>query len=359
MIEATEKEPAALLTALRQLTAAVRAHLRLALVIFAGVVGVGMSVTLLTPPMYEAEIKVLVTRERVDPRVSPGAANAEMPRPEISEEEFNSELEIIRSREVVEAVAKEITSKNQSQASPMGWPASLRARLSGLLRSPSRQPEAAALDRAAARIAANLNVVSIRKSRVVTVTYRDRDPQTAAQVLNVLYEKYAEHHLQLYENSQAGDVFRHETEGFGRKLAETTEQLKRFDAQSGVVAGTQQKDLLLKQLYDTQAQVNGARTEQHELEQRMETLKAQLAAQPERIETNAVIKYVNALDKMKEEVLTMELQHTQLLQKYLPSPALCASWRRDLSRPKRHWRAKRRTRRASVRLRSMTCTAGC
>jgi uncharacterized protein involved in exopolysaccharide biosynthesis len=101
-----EAEPKPLLTLLSGLRSAVVARWRLALLIFAGLVGAGMTVTLMTPPSYESSIKILVARERVDPRVSPGAVSGEMPRAEISEEEFNSEMEIVRSREVVEAVAK-------------------------------------------------------------------------------------------------------------------------------------------------------------------------------------------------------------------------------------------------------------
>jgi uncharacterized protein involved in exopolysaccharide biosynthesis len=318
----SETEPNTLLALGRGLWAALRAHWRLALLLCAGVVGAGMGVTLLTPALYESSIKILVTRERVNPSVSPGAVNAEMPRPEISEEEFNSELEIVRSREVVEAVAAELGAGGARQGRVGGRWSELRERLSGLLRSRAREAAGDSDAPAAAQIAAHLSAVPVRKSRVINVTYRDRDPERAARVLNLLYQKYAEHHIRLHQNTQAADVFRRETEAFNRKLAEATERLKKFDAASGVVSAEPQKDLLLRQLYETQSQVNAARTEQHELRQRLAALKSQLAAQPERIETNAVIKYVNALDRMKEELLKMELEHTHLAQKYQPAHRL-------------------------------------
>jgi uncharacterized protein involved in exopolysaccharide biosynthesis len=318
-----EAEPKPLLTLLSGLRSAVVARWRLALLIFAGLVGAGMTVTLMTPPSYESSIKILVARERVDPRVSPGAVSGEMPRAEISEEEFNSEMEIVRSREVVEAVAKELGVGGDREGELRGQTPSLRARVVGLFRTRARPTGGAAeLDRAASQIAGNLSAVSVRKSRVISVTYRDRDPERAARVLNTLYEKYAEHHIRLHESSQAADVFRHETDAFSRKLAQATEELKRFDAQSGVISAESQKDLLLRQFYDTQSQANAARTELQELGRRIDALKSQLAAQPERIETGAVMKYVNALDKMKEELLQMELQHTALAQKYQPSHRL-------------------------------------
>jgi uncharacterized protein involved in exopolysaccharide biosynthesis len=261
--------------------------------------------------VYEASIKILVVRERVDPRISPGAANGDLPRPEIGEEEFNSELEIIHSREVVQAVVQELK-LDQEPERPAGRLDALRK----LYRQFVRQAETSPLERAITQVSGNLEAVSVRKSRIMVVTYRDSDPDRAAAVLNTLYQKYADHHLRLHGTAQAANVFQTEAAAFRDKLDAATDALKRFDARSGVVDANSQKDILLRQFYEMQHAVNAAQTERHELEQRLLSIKTQLAAQPEKIETSSVSKYVNALDKMKEEILTLELQRTQLLQKY-------------------------------------------
>ena len=299
------------LAVLRQMQTVVEAHKWLGLVLLFSVVVSGMALTLMVSPMYESSIKVLVNRERVDPRISPGAANGELPRPEIGEEEFNSELEIIRSREVIEAVVKELK-LDQGPEKPAGWLDPVRNRYRNLI----GQPETSPLERAVLDLSASLEAVSVRKSRIIVVTYRDKDPERAAAVLNTLYQKYADHHLHLHGTTQAANVFQSEAAAFHEKLDAATEALKRFDARSGVVDANSQKEILLRQFYEMQHAVNAAQTERHELEQRLASVKEQLATQPEKIETSTVSKYVNALDKMKEEILTMELQRTQLLQKY-------------------------------------------
>ncbi|HEX4948216.1 MAG TPA: GumC family protein [Blastocatellia bacterium] len=299
------------LVVLRQMRTVVVAHKWLALALLLGVVVSGMVLTLLTPPVYEASIKVLVTRERVDPRISPGAASGDLQRPEIMEEEFNSELEIIRSREVIAAVVKELK-LDQEPEKPAGRLDGLRKLYRNLL----GVTETSALERAITKVGSSLEAVSVRKSRIIVVTYRDSDPERVASVLNTLYQKYADHHLNLHGSAQAANVFQSEAASFRDKLDAATEALKRFDARSGVVDANSQKDILLRQFYEMQHAVNAAQTERHELEQRLIAIKEQLAAQPEKIETSTVSKYVNALDKMKEEILTMELQRTQLLQKY-------------------------------------------
>ena len=71
-----------------------------------------------------------------------------------------------------------------------------------------------------------------------------------------------------------------------------------------------------------QKQAEAAHIERREIEQRSTALRAQLATQPEQIEIGSVTKYVSALDKMKEELLALELQRTQLQQKYQPNHRL-------------------------------------
>ena len=299
------------LVVLRQVRTVVNAHKWLALALLLSVVVTGMILTLLTPPTYESSIKVLVARERVDPRISPGAASGDLPRPEIGEEEFNSELEIIRSREVIEAVVKEL-SLGKEPEKPKGRLEPVRQ----LYRKLLQLRDTTTLERAVSQVGANLEAVSVRKSRIIIVTYRDHDPDRAAAVLNTLYQKYAEHHLSLHGTMQAANVFQQEASGFREKLDRATDALKQFDTKNGLVEANTQKDILLRQYYEMENLGNAAQIERFELEQRLTSLKAQLIAQPEKIETGTVTRYVNALDKMKEEVLTMELQRTQLLQKY-------------------------------------------
>src|SRR5579863_9265974 len=60
--------------------------------------------TLLIPKVYESEMKILVKRERVDAAVSPGR-DAVMSNPGgVTEEELNSEVELLKSRDLLEKV---------------------------------------------------------------------------------------------------------------------------------------------------------------------------------------------------------------------------------------------------------------
>ncbi len=98
--------------------------------IFFAIVGAGMIVTLLLPPTYQSTMKILVARNRVDPQVTPAERNPEYSRGELTEEEFNSEIEILQSHAVIEGVVKQLGLDKQDDKASRGWLARLRAGLS-------------------------------------------------------------------------------------------------------------------------------------------------------------------------------------------------------------------------------------
>lgn len=290
--------------------------------IFFAILGAGMIVTLLLPPTYQSTMKILVARNRVDPQVTPAERNSEFSRSELTEEEFNSEIEILQSHAVIEGVVKQLGLDKQDDNASRGWLARMRSRVANLYRSFHGQVAPDATERAVTYLTERLEAVSIKKSRIIKVTYQDSNPERAARVLDELYRQYTEHQMRLRQNSNAANVFREQSEAFSRKLDEATETLKRFDTSNGIAANTSQRDLLLQQSYQTQSDLDKARTEIRETEQRIAALNAQRAAQPERIESESRTKYAPALDKIKDEIMTLELQRTQLLQKYQPNHRL-------------------------------------
>ena len=99
-------EPVLALT-LRDAVMPVFRHRRLVTLLFLGIFLGAILCMLLLPRKYEAEMKILVNRERVDAVVTPDPDNANGPGivPAVSEEDLNSEVELIKSRDLLERVA--------------------------------------------------------------------------------------------------------------------------------------------------------------------------------------------------------------------------------------------------------------
>lgn len=284
--------------------------------IFALVVGVGTLVTLQIPPRYQSTMKILITRDRLDPQVSSSDKTNDTLRGELTEEDFNSELEILQSRAVLEATARQLgldkpTSDAEKPSKFGEW-----------YRAWHKQAAASSFEQAVTRMSESLEAVPLKKSRILQVTYQNQSPERAALVLQTLYQKYAEHHLRMNQNEKAAEVFRTQSDEFNRKLKAATEALKRFDLAHGFAGSPAQRELLLQQFYMLQQQLNATRTEKLETQQRLTTLKSQLAVTPERIESEVRTKYTGARDRIKDEILALEMQAAQLRQKYQPTHRL-------------------------------------
>ncbi len=277
-------------------------------------------------------MSILVSRDRIDPQITSTDRTAEITQTSISDEEFNSELELIKSLEVVSSVVKELnlsTDQKPAQDGKIGeWRTAVKEAIFGLLRQPADENDSVAaagfdkdVEKTVNRVVSNLSVVPIKNSRIIKVTYSDTDPVRAKKTLDAVYRKFVDLHVSLNERPEAGQVFDQQSGKFNRQLNEATDSLKNFDSRNGVIGadiGTQQS-LLQKQLGDTQAQFNASQTQLGETVQKVASLKAKIAAEPEQIQTGYVSKYVPALDRIKDELLQLQQQRTQLLQKYQPN----------------------------------------
>src|SRR5258707_13233952 len=114
------------------------------LAVFLGAVLVGV----LMPTNYQANTKILVKRERVDPVISPGQSAPVMVKDEVTEEELNSEVELLESDDVMRQVA--IASSVQNRSSLMG-------RIFG------REDEAVTIAQVATGLPAGLAIEPMRK----------------------------------------------------------------------------------------------------------------------------------------------------------------------------------------------------
>src|ERR1039457_5673992 len=132
---------------------------------------------------YRAHLRVLVRRGRSDP---PVAAQQNAPpdysRVEVSEEELNSEVELLKDDDVLRRVVE------ANDLAARDWLRWVR---------PQEEP-AARVERAAKRLANRLKVEPIKKTNLIAVSYDAASPQLAAQVLQSLSSIYLEKHMEVH-----------------------------------------------------------------------------------------------------------------------------------------------------------------
>jgi len=128
---------------------------------------------------YQANMRVLVRRGRADAPVSASEnAPLDLTRMAITEEELNSEVELLRDRDVLRKVVEEtgIGGRDWFHFLRMG------------------EGRSARLERAARRLAQRLKVEPIKRTNLIHVSYAANDPQVAAKVLQLIAREYIEKH---------------------------------------------------------------------------------------------------------------------------------------------------------------------
>ena len=257
---------------------------------------------------YRAHLRVLVRRGRVDP---PAAAqqNAapDFSRVEVTEEELNSEVELLKDDDVLRRV---VAANDLAAHDWLRW---LR---------PHEEP-AARTERAVKKLSNRLQVEAIKKTNLITVSYDSQEPRVAGDVLQSLASIYLEKHMEVHRPSGQLRFFDQQTAESQRQLEEAKGKLLAFANGHGVVMAGQQRDQLLQRLDEADSSYRQTEVEMSETEHRVQGLKAQLARLPERTTTQVrTADNPELLRALKASLLDLELKKTQLLTKFEPSHRL-------------------------------------
>jgi uncharacterized protein involved in exopolysaccharide biosynthesis len=283
-------------------------HRRLVIFSFLAVLVMAGLYAFRQPPQYQAEMKILVKRERVDPLVT--AETNASPKPgSVTEEELNSETYLITSRDLIEKVtlAAGPQPKNNSWLAVLKrWVLPPPPRIPG---SPTPVPQLPGV----------LQVDPVKKSNIIDVTYTSSDPEYSARVLNVLADLYLEKHLAVHRPSGAFEFFQQETERYRKGLAMIETRLSDPNSSEGMVSSQLEKDLTLKALPTAEAKLRETQEMIADTEERIHLLEKQLAATSPRLTTNVrTTDNRGVLENLKSNLWTLELKRTELLGKYEP-----------------------------------------
>jgi len=250
-------------------------------------------------PAYEAKMKILVLRQRTDAIVS---SSANLPAPfsgdQISEEDLNSEVELLNSDDLLRQVVM----------------------TTGLGVKAGSSKGTVDVAKAIRNLGKDIKIEAGRKSNVISVSYMNRDPRLAAQVLQALATAYTQKHLEMNHASGEFDFFDQQTQQYMHGLEKAQAKLTDFTKSTGVVSAQIERDDALGHANEFDATARQAQTDILESEHRIQTLRAQLRSMQPRMTT--VVRTADnpqLLQQLKSTLLGLELKRTELLTKYEPT----------------------------------------
>jgi uncharacterized protein involved in exopolysaccharide biosynthesis len=262
-----------------------------------GLIGSGMWI-----PKYEAEMKILVRRQRADAIVTASAtAPEQFSGDQVNEEDLNTEVNLLSSEDLLRKVV-------------------LKTGLVGVGGSSAGSHPEIRIAQAVRALGASLKIEPLRKSNVISVHDTARDPKTAEAVLRALASAYMEKHLELQRSSGEVKFFDQQMQQYQQGLDQAQEKLTNFTKKTGVVSADLERDSALRQANDFDSTAHQANTAAIETEQRVLSLQTQLQKMQPRM-TTLIRSSDNAqlLQQLKSTLLSLELKRIELLTKYEPT----------------------------------------
>ena len=137
-------------------------------------------------PQYQSEATILIAAGESDlTRTGQSATDATA----LDEQAITSQVQLIRSRDLAEAVAKKLNLAARSEFDPNAEPGLLTRLMMklGLARDAATRTDE---DRILAKYYKALSVYAVQNSRVINIDFSSTDPQLAADAANAIAEEY-------------------------------------------------------------------------------------------------------------------------------------------------------------------------
>ncbi len=283
----------------RELAATLFRRPRLVAATFGLVLGATMLFVFLSA-RYESHFMVLLRRGRYDPVVSSQPASPmDFTRPDITEEELNSEVELLRDEDLLKGVVE------MARLIPADTPNSERP---------------AEIEHAVRKLARRLDVEALKKSNLIQVSYKDTNPERGARILSALSAVYVQRHANLQRPPGEIVFFDQQTAAYEKRLHQSEAELVHFTRARGVVSAALERDIALQKLGEADAGYRELDQDRVETERRIASLGEQLKSFPSRSVTlKRWADNPEALEKMKTHLLELQLKRTELLIRYEPS----------------------------------------
>jgi uncharacterized protein involved in exopolysaccharide biosynthesis len=250
------------------------------------VVGAIAVKTHLETPVYRASARVIIEREtqivnfQQTPTYSWDAG-----------EFFQSQIQIIRSRPVMQRVADTLNLKERSAEFAQGDPGSV--------------------------LAGKVVVEPVRNTRLVVIGVEDSDPKLAAELANALAASYQSQNLELKLNA-ARDALTwlgNQVRELKTKVNESELALQSYREQNGMVSYEEKQNLTVRKLGEFNSTYIEAKAKRLEMETRLAELR-KAAQRPETLEASPMIAGNPVIQRLKGQQVELEVQRSKLLQAY-------------------------------------------
>lgn len=282
-------------------------HKKLALTTGIVVLVLVIAGTFLLPEIFESEAMLLVKlgRESVslDPTVTTGQIVTTY---QSREQEINSEIEILRSRElteqVVNVVGVEALLRNPLVIAPIdsaqGYPATAREREE--------------YEKAILAVSRNLLVEPQKNSNIIIVRFEAKSPMLANTVITTLINSFLDKHIKVHATEGSFEFFTEQTTGLRDELTTTEAELTELKKSIGIASLEEQRSNLLERITALEREIDSTRSDRAASRSKVQELERLIEDLPNMVESQRV----TGNDWMNQDLYRLKLDELDLLSRY-------------------------------------------
>lgn len=271
-------------------------HRELFLGIFLSVIVLGGAYIFGAPKKYASTMELLVTNSRSTPAISPGKTEGTGAVQEVTEEQLNSEAEVLKSTDVLDNVIDP------------GWT---------LDKKPRTSDELARHEKAVNSLRKALKVTPVRKSYLLSVDLTTTDPHRSTQLLSELLTSFLNEKRRLIQPAGLRQMFAQQADQYRQQWQEAQRQLSEFQQEQGFVSINDQEELLQKEILSVSTDLQTADAELAFTRDKVHGDMAQINSTPQRLLTRKTeIPDTGSVDQLHKQLNDLEQRRTELLTKY-------------------------------------------
>lgn len=312
---------------------------------FTAVVSVVTIATLVSPEIYRSEAKLLLKIGRESVTLDPTASTG--PVMHVSQSrlsEINSEIEILRGRDLIEKVIDTIGTDQllmKSQAaggatdagqwlapikSVLGWP-------KDALKQMGMSEQLSDREVALLSIYDNLYIGSDKDSNIIKVSYTAKSPAIAQRFVSELITSSLEKHIAAHRTPGSYKFFVEQTEHLKSKLNASEEKLKTLKNKIGITSIERQQANLLERIRLLEVKKDTTESSLASSSAKVKSLEQAIAQIPETTVIEETTGYPSSgADAMREELFRLQIEEQKLLKNFSEDSRSVQSIRKEIVR---------------------------
>ena len=287
--------------------------------------------TFLASEIYRSEAKLLVRLGRESVTLDPTATTGQIISVSRSRKsEINSELEILKSRELIEKVVDSIGAdeflKSPDERLPVDSTASetlrkTRQELRAAIKKPRNILERLDLvellsdrDKAVLGVMKDLEIETLKDSSIISISYEAKSPKLAQNVVAKVIDFYLEKHIAVHQTPGSHQFFVQQSNHLRDKLVRSENELRNLKNETGISLLEKHREVVLDHLGTLKQEIGHTEAALASSTAKVQALQKAFTNIPETIVTQKTTGFPNySADAMRERLFELQLKELGLL----------------------------------------------